>query len=928
MKKINLAGLWNFQLDPEKQGQIDMEFTDTIQLPATTAMARKGVVNDCREVGYLTEEYPFSGYAWFEKEIVLSEEEYKRPIKLYLERTRISKVWVNGHYIGQNDSLSTPHEYELSHWITSKVKITICIDNTSYVTKGGHLTSRDTQTNWNGIVGAIELRVYPPIYLEAAFVLPNLHLAQVTSELRIINSYHQLLETEFKLELTKVTMDREVKLETPEQTVSWMLKPGTNDCSLTYKMDHFEPWDEYHPVCYRLELVSSLGEVCGMIEFGMREFRADHHHFYLNGNKTFLRGKHDGLIFPLTGATPTSLTEWIRIFLIAKEYGINHYRYHTCCPPETAFMAADLTGMYLEPELPFWGTITSTEDEDHQEVEQNYLIEEGKRMLKAYGNHPSFMMFSLGNELWGSKEQISKMIGEFKAVDSRPLYTQGSNNFQFAPVILDAEDFFVGVRFSRDRLIRGSYAMCDAPLGFVQTQVPGTGYSFDQHFLPTQNEGSSEAGLIEEIEIQYETGTKRVLKEGEGSWIPNKPVIAHETGQYAMYPNFREIEKYTGVLKARNFEVFKERLEAAGMLEQAELFFQASGQLAVQCYKLEMEAAFRSQYLAGFQLLDLQDFSGQGTALVGILDAFMDSKGLIEAKKWRQFCWDLVVMAQMDSFIYEAGAEFQADILVSCYRPHAQLQDACNWKLMRGHEVVARGQIEGIHLEMGVTGVGKVAFNLPTIEEASKLTLEITLENNEVMNQYDLWIYPRKLLFPRKNWITNQVEEAKTWLQEGKKVLLVSDQIKSSLEGFYCTDFWCYPMFRSISEKVNKPIPHGTLGLLINDQHPALKYFPSEFYSTPQWYQIVTNSSFAILNETPDHYSPIVQVIDNFERNHKLGLLFEAKVGAGSLLVCTCDREKLMQYPEGRQFLFSLAQYVVSEEFKPQFDDKDIHLSV
>lgn len=925
MKKIDLSGLWQFTLDQEKQGIknefYNQGFTGTIRLPGTTAMAQKGEVNLSREIGYLTEEYPFSGYAWYEKELTLSKEQLNRPIKLYLERTRLTKVWINGNYVGAQDSLCNPHEYDLTNWITtSKVRITLCVDNASYPIKGGHMTSRDTQTNWNGIIGAIELRVYPPIYLKAASVSPNLQLAQVASNLRIISRYDQSLKAEFKWELTKVTIESEVKVSSPKQKVSWVLEPGVNERLFVYQMNRdFEPWNEYHPVCYRLELISEEGEICGTIWFGMREFTADAHHFYINGDKTFLRGKHDGLIFPLTGATPSSIDEWLQVFRVAKEYGINHYRYHTCCPPETAFIAADLMGMYLEPELPFWGTMTAPGDEDHQELEQQYLIEEGKGMLRAYGNHPSFVMFSLGNELWGSKEQIAKIIREFKEVDSRPLYTQGSNNFQFAPVILDEEDFFVGVRFSGDRLIRGSYAMCDAPLGFVQMDVPGTCYSIDQQIMPTLTEESSEA-FIEEIEIQYETGTKTVLKETAVSWIPHKPVISHEIGQYAMFPNCKEIKKYTGVLKARNFEVFKERLEAAGMLEQGDLFFQASGKLAVQCYKLELEAAFRSQYLAGFQMLDLQDFSGQGTALVGVLDAFMDSKGLVEPMEWRQFCSDLMVMAQIDQFIYESGDKLQADLLISCHRPHAKREETCTWKLMDGDQVFDRGQVEGVSLIMGVATVGQIEFMFPRLETPRKLTLVITLVNNQIVNQYDLWIFPKQQQIPEESFITDQVEEAEVWLQEGKKVLLVSKALKSSLEGFYCTDFWCYPMFRSISEKVNKPIPQGTMGLLVNHEHPALKYFPSDYYSTPQWYQIVTNGSFAILNETPASYSPIVQVIDNFERNFKLGLLFEAKVGSGHLLVCTCDQEELMKYPEGRQFLFSLAQYILSEDFQPELE--------
>jgi len=61
----------------------------------------------------------------------------------------------------------------------------------------------------------------------------------------------------------------------------------------------------------------------------------------------------------------------------------------------------------------------------------------------------------------------------------------------------------------------------------------------------------------------------------------------------------------------------------------------------------------------------------------------------------------------------------------------------------------------------------------------------------------------------------------------------------------------------------------------------------------------------------------LVQTIDNFERNHKLAFLFECRVLNGSVLVCTLDAEKVIDIPEGKQFLFSLFRYVKSEHFKP-----------
>ncbi len=79
--------------------------------------------------------------------------------------------------------------------------------------------------------------------------------------------------------------------------------------------------------------------------------------------------------------------------------------------------------------------MTAPGDENHNEEEQQYLITEGYRMMDAFGNHASYCMMSLGNELWGSKEQMAQIIRDYKKIDTRHLYTQGSNNFQHTPVL-------------------------------------------------------------------------------------------------------------------------------------------------------------------------------------------------------------------------------------------------------------------------------------------------------------------------------------------------------------------------------------------------------------------------------------------------------------------------------------------------------------
>ncbi|WP_214626053.1 glycoside hydrolase family 2 TIM barrel-domain containing protein [Paenibacillus agaridevorans] len=635
--KIGLGGQWRLRLDPEKTGNEAEPFDDVMTLPGTTSHAGKGPANEEALAGSLTDAFKFEGYAWFSREVDITAEQAGWNAMLYLERTRVTTVWIDGEEIGTRNSLCTPHVYELGKLLTEgKHRVTIRVDNTSYPTKGGHMTSADTQTNWNGITGRLELQFAGDAYLDDVQVYPDtanrtftvrakvagvpqgtltiegtesgVHVAESQLNEGTESGVHVAESQSIEGTKSGVHVAESQSNEGTESGVHraapLMVAVSGGELEVVYALgDDAQLWSDASPNLYelKLRLVSDGGALLDErnIVAGLRDFRADGDKFTINGAKTFLRGKHDGLIFPLTGYAPTTLEEWLRILGISKSYGINHYRFHTCCPPEAAFEAADILGIYMEPELPFWGTVTEEGDEKHNEAEQQYLIREGFEILRAFGNHPSFVMMSLGNELWGSKSRIAKIMRGYKAYDSRPLYTQGSNNFQFVPVILEEDDFYCGVRFSRDRLFRGSYAMCDAPLGHIQTDKPSTMKDYDEQIVPSGLGGDGGTDGGGELQIQYGTEAITVKAEAASELIPSIPVVSHEIGQFGMYPNYAEIEKYDGPLKARNFELFRERLEIKGMGHLADKFFQSSGKLAVECYKedpgggLPYEAACR-----------------------------------------------------------------------------------------------------------------------------------------------------------------------------------------------------------------------------------------------------------------------------------------------------------------------------------------------
>lgn len=853
MMKIDLSGQWRVKLDAEKQETMPQAYPETMMLPGTTSAAGLGMPNPAKERGCLTDAYRFEGAVWFMRTFTAGDWTGEQTM-LTLERTRKTTVYLDGRPIGHQESLCTPHRYFLPPVHAGEHTLVIRVDNTDYPTRGGHLTSPDTQSNWNGITGEISLTVAHTLLTDLT-VRPDLRRGCLRVHGHIIGA---------------------------PDGVAGIVLPGQMEHLLPYRrgvLDGECPlkgneafWDEAHPEIHTIS-IDLDGDVYETT-FGLRDVRTVGRRLLINGRETFLRGKVDNLLYPKTGYTPTDVASWMTILGIAKEYGINHYRYHTACPPDAAFTAADLLGVYMAPELPFWGTVAEEGEEGYDERERDFLFQEGFRILREYGHHPSFLWLSLGNELWGSKDVLNRMMRAYREADDTKLYSSGANNYQFMPDVLDEENVFVGVRLGRERLIRGSYAMCDAPQGIVQTTAPESVSNYDASIVPETLGQSGEAG---KVQIQYGTGVKEVDAQSADALIPDVPVISHEVGQYVFYPDFSEISRYTGPLKPRNIEAMRENLERAGLYGEHEAFFRQTGHLAVECYKREIETLLRSREVSGFQLLDLQDYTGQGTALVGVLNAMMENKGLISAEEWREFCAGTVVLGEFASFTGMMGEDIRFDVQISECDPEKQ-HTCIRCTLMDGERELYACDVTPGARQGRLTDAVSVTFPAECYRDAMQeritgLTVVLTLEDG-TRNHYPIWLIP-----PIDIRITREGIE-----KDGRMVAFVSAEEKAdgaaivvpSAEGQlpaeYCTDFWCYPMFRSISESMGKPVPVGTMGLSIDTASPLLKRFAQEDYTTPAWYAILQT---AHVQRLPADVHPAVQMIDNTERCARLGILYQ-----------------------------------------------------
>lgn len=888
---IDISGKWELFISEKELSSIPTDYSDSITLPDTLSNAAKVAENKNKDEGYLTDKYTFTGYAWFRRSLTLENDMTGFVSVLTLERTRVSTLYIDGAEVGTCDSLCSTHRYDISSYMTAGThEIVIRIANVGYKTGGGHMTSPDTQTNWLGIVGKMYIEIYPKSYI---------------SDVRVIASADGALSVRGCV-IGADNADIMTTVTAPDgiRVLKASIIADGDTFEAQFKLENAQLWDEFERNVYRLTL--QCGEDIYNTTFGFVTFSHIDRKLLVNGSESFLRGKHDGLIFPLTGYAPCDVNEWKERLKIAVSYGINHYRFHTCCPPDAAFTAADELGIYMEPELPFWGTIAAKGEEGYNEEEQNYLINEGIRIIREFSHHPSFVMMSLGNELWGSRERLGEIIDILRRENHSIYFTSGSNNFQFWPAEIPQEDFFAGVRLSRDRLFRGSYAMCDAPLGHIQTDKPNTVHDYDA-IIRGENGSENEGGGT--IQIQYGTGVKTVkLNAADGSYIPHKPVISHEVGQYDYFPDFDEMKMYTGPLKPRYLDIFRERLEEKGLYTQWRDFFEAVGAHCTQCYKDEIETALRSSELSGFQLLDLQDFNGQGVSLVGVLNAFMQSKGFITPEDWRGFCDSNVLLARFDKYVYGAKEKPAIEILLSSYGKNKIKGGAVKYSLI-SDELDISGSTEFTASDTRLTPVGTFTPDFSGITKPQTAVLTLTL--GELHNSYVFRLYPDCNVEITENGIktaddelifVGSTEKAKELIASGKKAMVITDGSKA-IENAYCADFWNYHMFRVISESMNKPVAPGTMGLLIDKDNKLLNDFPSEKFTTPQWYEAITHSKADILDDDPE-ITPIVQVVDNTERCHRLGMLYKKN----GVLHCSIRLWEAADYPEIKQLAKSITK--------------------
>lgn len=871
-KVMDLSGEWRFQTDVMdfRRGSLSPRYNHKLQsvitLPGITDDYKIGYENPYSYVDRLTRLYEYMAPAWYQRDIEIPASWAGKRIVLYLERTHwLSSVWVDTKEVSRCDYISVPHRHDLTPFLTpgKTHRITICIDNRfQYDThKWDHAHTEFTQINWNGILGEIKLMALEPLGIEDLQLYPQLQSGSVNARLAVSCMTGKPCEAVARFRVT--CPDGRVVTSSLPLHVSDSLLVAEKEIALAPDGEKVFLWDEFHPDLYTVECSlspvndSSSAHVV-KTTFGMRSVGRDAHHIMVNGHRVHLRGTVENAVFPKTGHAPVEDAPWERIMGIVKSYGLNHMRFHSWCPPDAAFCAADKAGVYLEIEMPMWG-----KDALPDERRYDFFRREIRAILKEYGNHPSFLLYCNGNEIQGNFDFIDELTSTAEKLDSRHLYS-GST----ARTRIPSDQYYISQ---------------DTPKGAAKVYEGRPGTDWD-------------VNVASDVDV---------------------PVISHESGQRCMYPDFDEIPKFDGPVRARNLELWRNMLKDNGMLWQAKDFFRASGALTVLEYKAVMEALLRSSLSAGFQLLSLNDFTGQGYAPVGILDPFWDSKGLVSPEQWRSFCAPSVVLLRYEKSTCFNDEVFRACVEVYNYSDRPFRKADVKWTVSDEDGTILAHGNAGKHdfPSYEVSAAGKIEIPLTRLNVSAARELTLTVNAGKTLtNSWKIWVYPRAAMPSSDDNVlyTKDLDStAQARLSAGGKVVWMPDPSKTKgRKSVFHNHFWNPIMFAW---------PPMTMGCLMHDDMGMFADFPTSYHTDWQWWDILEYAKVMELQDFPSEIVPFIQVIDSFDSNRKLGIGFEASVCGGKLLVLAMDAEKdIDKRPAARQLLRSIDKYVRGDGFAPR----------
>lgn len=954
--RILLNGKWHVVLEDGTTGQMDLPGTldengighrdvgaNQWHPDAVLGNAAGEIDKDAPIATRFTRRHTYEGEARISREITVPDYGTDRLFVL-AERARALRLLVDGEAcsVFRQGTLSTPYIFELTGAAPGEHEFTFLSDN-SYpgMPKAAIYYSSaatdETQTNWNGILGECSMYTRPQNFIDSLRVYPR---AVKKEEKNKAGGYVLDVCVELAPGAKKVYKDAKIILQsealaageledtqTLTEIISYsgegLAEAGTDKEENPKTMEiwfrdlplreNVKLWDEDEGNLYEMAVTLDNGmsaEDKGgstaecRTRFGIRSFGDNGSgRLALNGRAIFLRGEANCAEYPETGHPPMTIPEWKEMLLKYRSYGINFVRFHSHCEPEAAFAAADELGMLLQPELSHW----DPKDAFGTEESYRYYRAELVDLLKTYANHPSFVMLTLGNELQAQdegRERMRELVRTAKRMDPTRLYANGSNAF-YGEEGCDPESDFYTSQSCKDVVIRGTFS---GMRGYLNENYPSADRTYDE--------------AMAEIRKEYQ-----------------KPVFSFEVGQFEVLPDFEELESFHGISDPVNLKLIKKRVEERGLLPTWEKYVEATGELSRLAYREEIEAAMRTRELSGISLLGLQDFPGQGTALVGMMNSHLEPKpyDFARPERFREFFQECRILVKLPHYTYEAGERLIAEVEAANFGKR-NIEGVFCWTLAGKKSVSENGNCEPAEIKSkntviatgedteiticrpgSYTEVGRLDIPLDFVEKNTALTLKVRIGDS--ISAYPIWVYRKTTPVCPENVYETRAFDVKTReiLQNGGRVYLSPDADKESLPNSiktqFTTDFWSVGTFAD---------QEGGMGQLIDTEHPIFKEFPTDFHTDWQWWIMATKRAVIL----PHPMKTIITEMDSYAFLRPMAQMIEFRCLKGKVLLSTMELHKSQQYPEARALQAAIYTYLSGENFEPAEEITEEELSM
>lgn len=954
--RILLNGKWHVVLEDGTTGQMDLPGTldengighrdvgaNQWHPDAVLGNAAGEIDKDAPIATRFTRRHTYEGEARISRKITVPDYGTDRLFVL-AERARALRLLVDGEAcaVFRQGTLSTPYIFELTGAAPGEHEFTFLSDN-SYpgMPKAAICYSSaatdETQTNWNGILGECSMYTRPQNFIDSLRVYPR---AVKKEEKNKAGGYVLDVCVELAPGAKKVYKDAKIILQsealaageledtqTLTEIISYsgegLAEAGTDKEENPKTMEiwfrdlplreNVKLWDEDEGNLYEMAVTLDNGmsaEDKGgstaecRTRFGIRSFGDNGSgRLALNGRAIFLRGEANCAEYPETGHPPMTIPEWKEMLLKYRSYGINFVRFHSHCEQEAAFAAADELGMLLQPELSHW----DPKDAFGTEESYRYYRAELVDLLKTYANHPSFVMLTLGNELQAQdegRERMRELVRTAKRMDPTRLYANGSNAF-YGEEGCDPESDFYTSQSCKDVVIRGTFS---GMRGYLNENYPSADRTYDE--------------AMAEIRKEYQ-----------------KPVFSFEVGQFEVLPDFEELESFHGISDPVNLKLIKKRVEERGLLPTWEKYVEATGELSRLAYREEIEAAMRTRELSGISLLGLQDFPGQGTALVGMMNSHLEPKpyDFARPERFREFFQECRILVKLPHYTYEAGERLIAEVEAANFGKR-NIEGVFCWTLAGKKSVSENGNCEPAEIKSkntviatgedteiticrpgSYTEVGSLDIPLDFVEKNTALTLKVRIGDS--ISAYPIWVYRKTTPVCPENVYETRAFDVKTReiLQNGGRVYLSPDADKESLPNSiktqFTTDFWSVGTFAD---------QEGGMGQLIDTEHPIFKEFPTDFHTDWQWWIMATKRAVIL----PHPMKTIITEMDSYAFLRPMAQMIEFRCLKGKVLLSTMELHKSQQYPEVRALQASIYTYLSGENFEPAEEITEEELSM